>query len=72
MSRESVQFTEIVREAAARSQQPTLETKPAAGERLHFCWNCGMETWHRCEDRGKLDEALICTICGVEKYFRVR
>lgn len=72
MSRESVQFVEMVRGAAANMQIGKKAKEQISNERLHFCWNCGQETWHRCEDRGTLDEALICIVCGVEKYYRVR
>ncbi len=73
MSRETVQFTEMVREAYAGERRPAgASLQGGEGEKLHYCWNCGMETWHTVEDRGPLDEIFTCTICGVGKPYRVR
>lgn len=62
VSIESVQFIEMVREAAAVQ-------KKAPGIWL-FCENCGQVTEHISSRVEELDEIYVCNCCHVEKWFR--
>jgi hypothetical protein len=69
MSIETVQFVEMIRQAAA-ALPPRLAQRPAAGYALH-CDKCGRATTHAVHDRG-VDEIYTCSVCGQEQVFRVR
>lgn len=77
MSKETVQFVEMIREASARLPRPPEEPPVPAvelksGERWHFCWYCSAETPHIVRDRGVLDEVFTCQVCGTCQGYTVR
>jgi RNase P subunit RPR2 len=61
MSKESVQFVEMIRHAAA--------TAPNTHHN-HYCVNCGRQTPHQIETRGR-DEVYTCYVCGYQKWYTV-
>jgi len=69
MSRESVQFVEIAREAYAAMR----EAEPQNEHGLPmYCESCGKTRRHIvCRVEGN-DEIFACTVCFAEKWFKVR
>ncbi len=63
MSKESVQFIEMVRQAAARKREIEYY-------RL-FCDQCGKETAHQVIEIGQR-EIYICILCGRTQEYYVR
>jgi hypothetical protein len=63
MSKETVQFAELLRKAAAAINPPSM--------RLHYCEQCGMQKPHMIKLIGR-DEIYKCLICGYEKWYTVR
>jgi len=63
MSKASVQFVEMVREAAAQDERVSIR---------HYCLTCGRTTVHvLTEARGKW-ERYTCDVCGDQLSYCVR
>jgi len=65
MSKESVQFTELVRLAAARQNE-----KNNPEQRLHYCEQCGMQKPHTITTIRRT-EIYICLTCGFQTTYEV-
>jgi len=68
MSVESLQFVEMVREAASVKADPHIHPSTI---KYYYCVVCGSEREHKIEEMG-LDEVWRCCTCGIGKVFRVR
>jgi len=66
MSRESVQFAEMVREAYWKDQAQQI------GEEYGlYCEQCGSHGMYFVRDSGR-DEIYRCPVCGCQRWIRVR
>ncbi len=66
MSQESVQFVELIREAAARAAEKYQFYEPS------YCEGCGKTGQHGCNVTADGWEIRTCPSCGNQVWYRVK